>query len=810
MSKFKDRMMKSVLENPSVWVTQLIIKLVTLYFLVTATACASTVPNDLEKRLTALSLALETQRVEHHIPGMAMAIVKDGKVILSKGFGLANIKEKKPVTPKSIFAIGSTTKAFTATLTGMLVDENKLDWDTLLTEYLPDYQFKQKGKSLDITLRDALSHRSGYARNDILWVNGLVTRKEILKDATQAQKWSPFRKKFNYNNVMYLAAGMATAKRAETNWDSLLESRIIKPLLMKNTSADLEKAQSSNLLATGYMWQEELGHHKLLPMRNLTNIGPAGSVNSNVEDMSQWLKFQLANGTFNGKRLISEDVLLETRKPQIKMAKDMFYGLGWMLRKWQGQTVVEHGGNIDGYAAQVTLFPESNLGYVLLTNVTATPLQQLSINLVASHLLAKPKSATTNNPIKQDFGKYTGEYIANFGPFKNAIFSILEKEGKLAVDVPGQTTYVLNPPNKQGKWVFELTDTIAVSFDKNKQGQITALRMHQNGMNFELPKKGMPIIPEISPAELQKYLGSYYSKHLKSNSTAIIQNHRLAIDVPGQMVYELHLPNESGEWKFRINPNMHVTFDKDDNNKVVKLNFYRDGIQNGAMPRVEDKNETPLPTVKEILTLRNTQKQRKALIEARGIESKGSVFLAQAGITAKFESFNLADTHVRYNMDLGKYGLIEVAVSPTEGATKQSFSPFTPMLGKYLKQGQKSYPMIDLDWSSFYQDIEVVKRTEWQNKPVYMVLLKNADVPPVTAYIDTKTGDLLKLESSVLLAGIGAMPYSLEFEDYQEIDGLRLAHKIISKDNQRGKLVFDYASIKTQQNTEEETFKLTE
>jgi CubicO group peptidase (beta-lactamase class C family) len=819
MSKFKDRMMKSVLASPCLWVTQLIIKLVTLYFLVTATAFANTVPNDLEKRLTTLSLALEKQRVEHHIPGFAIAIVKDGDVILSKGFGLADIETNTPVTPKSLFAIGSTTKAFTSTIAGILVDQNKVQWDDPLTDFLPYYQFKQDGKLVDITLRDALSHRSGYARNDILWVNGKVSSEDILKDATRAEKWAPFRKNFNYNNVMFLAAGMATASvnknnanTANTDWADQLKKELLIPLHMSKTTVGLASAKKSKHLATGYMWHDELKQHKSLPMRDLINIGPAGAINSNVEDMSNWLKFQLAKGQFNGKRLISEKSLLETRKPQIKMAQDMFYGLGWMLRQWQGQSVVEHGGNIDGFGAQVTLFPDSNLGYVLLTNVTATALQQLSINLVASHLLApsQPEKASEQSANTENLAPFLGEYTANFGPFKNATFTTSVKDRKLAVDVPGQTVYTLKTPNEQGKWVFELTDTIAVSFDKNKQGKVVALRMHQGGMDFELPKKGVPVIPEISAAELQKYLGSYYSKALKSNSKAIIQNHRLAIDVPGQMVYELNLPNEQGQWTFRINPNMHVVFDENDDKQITTLNFYRNGKQNGSMPRVKDENQSPLPTVAEILALRKTKAQRKALIKAEGIMANGSIFFAQAGITGKIQAHWLADTHGRFNIDLAKYGNIQTAVSPSSAATKQSFAPFEQHHGKYLTQVQKFFPMLDLDWATFYQEIEVVKRTELKGKPVYQVLLKNSDLPLITVLIDTKTGDIRKLESKMLIPVIGSLPFSLKFEDYREVAGMRMPFKIISRDPQRGKIVFKYDTMQTNVAIDPSLFRLKE
>ena len=193
---------------------------------------------DIKDKLNKLSLEFEKQRVALHIPGMALAIVRDGKVIFAKGFGVADLERQIPVTPKTIFAIGSSSKAFTATIIGMLVDQKKMQWDDPAVKYLPFYQFTNNGKKLDLTIRDMLSHRSGYARNDVLWLNGKVSAEEILKDATQAEPWAPFHQQFHYNNVMYLAAGIASAKQQDSSWNVLLENMILKPLGMENTTAD--------------------------------------------------------------------------------------------------------------------------------------------------------------------------------------------------------------------------------------------------------------------------------------------------------------------------------------------------------------------------------------------------------------------------------------------------------------------------------------------------------------------------------------------------------------------------------------------
>ena len=141
-------------------------------------------PNELQAQIEALTLALENKRQEHHIPGMAIAVVKDDEVIMSQAFGVMNLEKEQPVTTETLFAIGSSSKSFTATLAAMLVDQDKLQWDDEIANYLPEYEFTTAGKTVPITIRDALSHRTGYTRNDLLWASGQANRAEILKNRT--------------------------------------------------------------------------------------------------------------------------------------------------------------------------------------------------------------------------------------------------------------------------------------------------------------------------------------------------------------------------------------------------------------------------------------------------------------------------------------------------------------------------------------------------------------------------------------------------------------------------------------------------
>jgi len=268
---------------------------------------------------------------------MAIAVVKDDEVVLAHGFGVANTETKTPVTPETIFAIGSTTKAFTATLVGMLVDDGKMDWDDPVTDYLPYFELdiESEDETAEVAIRDLLSHRTGFCRMGLLFASGEVPREEVLQAATAAEPWTGFRQKFYYSNVMYMAAGVAAGKAAATDWDTLVAERIFEPLGMESTSTSVSQAQADPGLSLGYLWDDDLEEYEYRPMRTLENVGPAGSINSNVLDMAQWIRLQLGRGEYQGQRLISEEQLRETWTSQIEIAGGIDYGLGWMLREWE-------------------------------------------------------------------------------------------------------------------------------------------------------------------------------------------------------------------------------------------------------------------------------------------------------------------------------------------------------------------------------------------------------------------------------------------------------------------------------------------
>jgi len=783
---------------------RLMVSLLLLCALVMVSACTVTpAPGSLEWRLDRLVEQLEQQRQALHVPGMAIAVVMDDEVVLAHGFGLANVETETAVTPETIFAIGSSTKAFTATLVGMLVDEGEMSWDDAITDYLPYFamDIESEDETAEIAIRDLLSHRTGFVRMGLLFASGEIPREAVLQAATRAQPWVGFNQKFYYSNVMFMAAGMAAAEAAGTDWDTLVAERIFEPLGMESSSTSITQAQTDPRLSLGYIWDEDLEVYEYKPMRNVDNIGPAGSINSNVLDMAQWVRLQLGRGEYEGQCLISEEQLAETWTSQIEIAEGVDYGLGWMLREWEGQPVVEHGGNVDGFSAQVALLPESDLGFVLLTNASVSPLTAMSINMVWEAVLGEWEE--TDSAV---YEPYIGEYVANFAPFEDMEFTVLVQNNRLAVDVPGQQVYELRDPDEEGKWYFVITDTIAVSFDQDDDGNVIVLKLHQAGFTFEILRKGVEIAAEIPLEELQKYLGSYYSEELGVTVEVLIQNNRLAIDWPGEMVYELYPPDEEGIWVFRFYDGFTLRFNETEDGQVESLTYYQAGAE-FLMPQVEG---TSLPTVEEIQALRQTDSRKAAWDQMGTYRIDGTFHSLQSGVEGTLSMYVSGIDQYRVDFDYGRYGYTREALNGDQAWVESSFGPFDELRGKYLEQVKRGHPeALDGDWFDFYDSVQVLSSGNVDGQQVYVLELDGGDLYPVTIYVDTDTGDILKSVAIVIQEGDIAIPITTLYEDYREVNGVRMSFRAISSNEHSGQVIVQGETIETNLDIDDEFFILT-
>ena len=336
------------------------------------------------------------------VPGMAIAVVKDDKIVFAKGYGVRELGKPSPVDERTLFAIGSSSKAFTAAAIAMLVDEGKLKWDDPATKYLPGFQVYDPVVTRELTVRDLLTHRVGLERGDFLWYASPHDRSEILRRIRYLKPSSSLRSRFGYQNIMFLAAGQIVPSVTGKEWDDFVRDRIFVPLDMKATGTSIRTLANSNDVAVPHSKFDD----KVEPIawRNIDNIAPAGSINSNVVDMAQWVRLQLGDGKYQDKQLISSAAIKEMHASQtiiplegtMKMlypeAHFLNYGLGWFLSDYRGRKLVEHGGAIDGMRALVAMMPEEKMGVVILTNLGGTTLPMpLAYRIFDAYLGAQPR-----------------------------------------------------------------------------------------------------------------------------------------------------------------------------------------------------------------------------------------------------------------------------------------------------------------------------------------------------------------------------------------------------------------------------------
>jgi CubicO group peptidase (beta-lactamase class C family) len=299
---------------------------------------------------------------------------KTGKWFLPGGFGYRDVKNKLEVTPDTLFAIGSCTKAFTATVLGMLVEEGKLEWNKPVRNYLPALKLYDPVVSEQITPLDLVTHRSGLPRHDLVWYGSSATREEIFKRLQFLEFSKGFRATFQYNNLMFMTAGYMAGKIAGMSWEELVQKKIFNPLGMKTSNFSVIDMQKSKDFSFPYSKREDKVTG--IPFRNIDAIGPAGSINSSVNEMAQWLLLNLNKGKVGDKQVILESTLSNLHTPRMvttRLSKDKeflysSYALGWGVSSYRGHPVVTHGGGIDGFISEVSMLPRANAGIIVLTN----------------------------------------------------------------------------------------------------------------------------------------------------------------------------------------------------------------------------------------------------------------------------------------------------------------------------------------------------------------------------------------------------------------------------------------------------------
>ena len=565
--------------------------------------------SQLDKRLKGLDSELEKVLKKLEEPGFAVAIVENDQILYSKGFGYRDYENKIKVDSNTLFAIGSATKSFTSSLLGVLREDEKLDFEDSPIDYINELRFYNSQMNDVISIRDMMSHRTGLPRHDASWYFFPTFSKDSLVSRVKHHKpFTSVRNQWWYNNFMFMLQGVVAERITNKTWSENIKEMIFDPLGMTRSNTSIAELENSENAAFGYSQD-----FKKMDYYKIAGMGPAGSINSSVNEMSKWLITWINKGEYKGKKILPPNYTEEAISSQSVVVANLpdednpglhltNYGYGWFLSSYKGHYRVEHGGNIDGFSTSAAFYPSDKVGIIVLSNQNASNTPSIVRNIISDRMLDVKKTdwlkyhfdklkeaeliqkeldknedsdkIKGTNP-SRSMNEYEGEYT-NLG---YGTFDISMKNDSLFMKIPNKTFWLshhhydtfLPYELKNGKVNLEDESVIFITFSADQLGEIKKL---STGLEpaIEEPiyfdRKIKPI--DIETSELDKYVGDF--KFMKNTCKTYLKEDVLYVFVPEQPEYRL---NPIGKHLFSIEKldGYKIKFDVSENEKVTHISF---------------------------------------------------------------------------------------------------------------------------------------------------------------------------------------------------------------------------------------------
>ena len=758
---------------------------------------------DLQKGLQTIEEKVEKRRAELGIPGMSLVIVKDGEIIYMKGLGYKDFEKKVAVTPDTQFAIGSATKAFTSLSVLMSADEGKINLDDSPKKYLPYFKMYDADTDKNMTVRDLMNHSSGLNRTDLAMITGKLTRQELIQVAGEAKPMAKLREKWFYQNIMFAAAGETVAQVQKTTWEKFVPERIFKPLGMTNSTMSIAEMQKAKDYSLGYEYNFDTKETLKRPFRDLDTVAPAGSINSSARDMAKWITFVMNGGTVGDKRLVSEKGFEEWTKKQMNISANgkFAYGLGWFLRDWNGLKVVEHGGNIDGFNALVAMIPEKKLGFVMLTNVSGSPLGNELMPIVWENILGNPNANASNTTVAAE--KEVGKYRLEAAGFD---VEVKMEGGKLVAIVPGQPTYTLENVGGRRYKLNGAPDGFFVTFKD------TEAYLEQPQGNFTLPKAGAPQKP-VNNESAKELIGKYKSEAGQTVIEIKEVEGKVTLLVEGQQPY---FPVEKEKDVFKVSPLPDDFALKIRRSADGKISHVILAQPNGepAFKRLDGAVDTS-PKI-------STDELMAKSIEAAGGEANwrkiqsrvtiAEIDMVNQGVKGSSISYAKMPNRTATETTMTALGkTIAKGFEFFDGSTGEEIYTFAPVekyAGKKLEDVRLNSDFYSLlNWKTNYKTVEVKGVEKVGDEECYVVEFTPEKGTKVTEYYSTKTFLLMRRRGvSVSSTSDVSIPYTITFSDYRDTDGVKLPFKMLSSSPSMGDIITVVKTIKHNVPVEDKLF----
>jgi len=332
-----------------------------------------------------------------HVPGMSVAVVKDGKIILLEGYGKRDLEKNLPMRADTVQPIASVTKNITVASLATLVRDGRLAWDKPVRDYAADFRMNTDYATATLTIRDMVSHRTGLPRHDYAWFRGPANREQLFQRLRYFELSAEPRERFQYNNLMFMTAGFLGGRISGGTWEQLVRQQIFVPLNMKTAGFLVKDMQATPNVGVGYELDENFKPNPVA-YSEAENIGPAGSINASARDMANYLLMLTGKGRFEGKTIITEADLVDMTNPQMVMPDARrfaeigatAYGMGYFLTTYRGERLVHHGGNLPGLSSLLSFMPQHNIGVYVALNGGSSSLRDVITYAIYDRLLKMP------------------------------------------------------------------------------------------------------------------------------------------------------------------------------------------------------------------------------------------------------------------------------------------------------------------------------------------------------------------------------------------------------------------------------------
>jgi CubicO group peptidase (beta-lactamase class C family) len=566
-----------------------------------------------DPRFTGIDAKLQALLSVWHTPGFAVAVVEKNKIVYAKGFGFRDFEKKIPVTPNTLFAIGSCTKAFTSSLLGILKNENLVDLDKSPVTYIPDLKFYNKEMDNLITIRDLMCHRTGLPRHDYSWyLFPGDSRDSLMRRIQYMEPSAGIREKYQYNNFMFMLQGLIAEKVTRTSWEENISDRFFKPLGMSGSNFTIEALKRSEDGAFGYTLKKDSIIERTDYYR-IRGMSPAGSINSSVNDMSKWLITWINGGKFEGKEIIPASYITEAISAQMVSSGSLpskenpdlnfsDYGFGWGVSSYKGHYRVQHGGAIDGFSALASFFPTDSIGIVILVNQDGSTIPSVVRNIIIDRMLKLPYfdwnkyllserdkalKAQKEAEVKTVSDRIAGtllshklnEYTGKFSnPGYGTIKVLAEKDSLFAV-FPIKKLWlkhyhydIFKPYEVTGKGIDTTVNSeLRLNFRTNDAGEIDFISTKIEPSVKPVEFKRVQAEIAVDKGILEKYAGEYAIGEVVSK--VYIKNDKtLYLFVPGQPEYEL-VPVGVNKFSIKILEGYKIEFTVAENGNINGLLF---------------------------------------------------------------------------------------------------------------------------------------------------------------------------------------------------------------------------------------------